>query len=261
MGKLALAALIGALFELDNFSIGMFLIAQPIITGAVSGYLLGDMQMGIMIGCLIQLIWANTPPFGAYVPPSSSAIAFITTALIIIIRSTAPNLIVPSSLMMFCLIGGVAIGFFVGQMDIWNRKLNISILHRFESKIREGNGIYILVVNFFAVTAKLARDFLLYFFILTSAVPLILRVYKTLPGEITEALKISWWIMPVLGFAVIFDMFRTKQGAVIHGITLFVSYIVFSFYKVNIVFFLLALFAAGVFMVYNSVWEKNEASL
>src|SRR5208283_3927654 len=194
MGKLALAALIGALFELDNFSIGMFLISQPIITGAAAGYMMGDIQTGIMIGCLVQLIWANTPPFGAYVPPSSSAIAFITTALIIIIKNNAPEIAVPSSLMMFCLVAGVAIGFFVGQMDIWNRKLNVSILHKFENKIREGKGIYILAVNFFAVTAKLARDFLLYFFILTSAVPLIMRMYKTLPGEIAEALKISWWI-------------------------------------------------------------------
>jgi len=258
MGKLALTALIGALLELDNFSIGMFLISQPIIAGAASGFLMGDFQTGMQIGCMTQLIWANTPPFGAYVPPSSSAIAFITTALIVLMKNSMPGVTALNSIMMFCLIGGVAVGFFVGQMDIWNRKLNIRILHGFENKVREGKYGYICLINFLAVMAKLIRDFILYFLILSSSLPLIMRIYKTLPNEITEAFKISWWMMPVIGFSVIFDMFRTKQGSMIHGITLLATYIIFSFCRINISFFLPALFAVIMLIVYYTVWEKGE---
>ena len=125
--------LIGALLELDVYFIGMSLISQPIVAGGVAGYILGDASTGIMIGAVVQLIWLN-PPVGAYVPPSSSAIAFVTTVLGIVLKNNLSGG-ETSSILMYSMISGIAVGYFVGQMDIWTRKLNTKILHLFEKKL------------------------------------------------------------------------------------------------------------------------------
>ncbi|MCX7699139.1 MAG: PTS sugar transporter subunit IIC, partial [Candidatus Goldbacteria bacterium] len=115
--KIILISFLGALLELDTFFIGMTLLSQPIISGALAGWILGNITTGIFIGTIVQLIWIY-PPVGAFVPPSSSAIALVTTVMTLFFFEMMHE-VDKNSIMMFCLIIGVSFGYFVGQMDIW----------------------------------------------------------------------------------------------------------------------------------------------
>jgi PTS system N-acetylgalactosamine-specific IIC component len=257
MHKIIMAAVVGALFELDNYFIGMTLVSQPIIAGAVSGWIFGDIYTGILVGGIVQLIWINTPPVGAYVPPSASAIAINTTVIgVVALKFVQPANANP--VLMFAMIGGAGTGYLVGQMDVWNRKLNTLIIHLFEEKVKEGKESYMVVIQFCTVLGKFIRDVLLYFAVFSLGVVLAVKIYVTLPEQVIFALRIAFWAMPAVGLAVVYDMFRTKSGDMLYFTLLAASYVVFSFFKVNPYFFVLAAVVAGGFVVYNTVWNRGE---
>ena len=264
---LVLAAAVAALLELDVFAVAMLLISQPVVSGAIAGYIFGNLQQGLILGGIVQLMWINTPHVGAYVPPSASAIAFTAAVFSAVIGAgvaivTNGNKIIPGehSVMMFSLIIGVAMGYFVGQTDIWDRKVNTALIQFFENKIKAGKEKYVHLTNALAILIKFVTDFILYMVVFIFGPQLLLKIYSSLPGDMIDGLKIAYWMMPILGFAVIFDMFRTNSGAKYHGIVLFVSYILFFFVRsLNAWLFMLLLFLAGYMIFYQNVLKKKEA--
>jgi mannose/fructose/N-acetylgalactosamine-specific phosphotransferase system component IIC len=255
MEMILLAAFLGALLELDEYFVGMTLVSQPVIAGGLAGFICGDPATGIMIGGIVQLIWLM-PPVGAYVPPSPSAIAFSAAYIGIVSMASEP----PDekyALLMFAMIAGASFGYFTGQMDIWNRKLNTVIMRAFEKKIEQGSAFYAYLVQALAVLGKYLRDVSGFIIIFLLGTPLFIKIYDTLPDQVVSGLKIAFWAAPMIGFAVLFEMFRTKQGGIFHGSVLLLAYLLFSTYRVNLVFFLFFLTVAGIFIVYDLVWKRK----
>ncbi len=250
-----LAALIGAALMLDEYVIFMSLISQPIISGGIAGIIFGDVQTGIMIGAIVQLIWIM-PPVGAYVPPSPSAIAFSAAGIGIMAGNILP-VEEKHALLMFALIAGASFGYFTGQMNIWNRKLNTLIMRAFEKKVEEGRTGYLYAIQGLAVLLRYLRDVIGYLAVFALGLPLFLKIYMTMPAQVVSGLKIAFWVAPMIGFAVLFDMFHTKKGALFHGPVLVLSYLLLSVYRVNIAYFFPALLAAGILIVYDQVWSKG----
>ncbi len=253
--KIVLISFFGALLELDNFFIGMTLLSQPIISGAIAGLIFNDLTTGIFIGAMVQLIWI-LPPVGAYVPPSSSAIALATTVLTLFFYNIIPEAD-KHSVMMFCMVIGVSFGYFVGQMDIWNRKLNTVIMHNFESQILQGKVIYLFLIQLFSFLAKYVRDVIGYLALFVLGIPLAIKIYLTMPLQVFWGLKLALWIVPMIGFAVVFCMFQTRIGSIFHGIILFIFYFIFMFYRENITHFFILVILVAAFLSYNSIWKEQ----
>ncbi len=254
--KVVLISFIGALLELDTFLIGMTLLSQPIISGALAGLMFNNITVGIFIGAIVQLIWIH-PPVGAFVPPSSSAIALATTVMALFFFDVVPEAD-KNSVIMFCLIVGVSFGYFVGQMDIWNRKLNTLIMHGFENHIQQGNIIYLFLIQLFSFLAKYVRDVIGYLALFVLGIPLIIKIFLTLPLQILFGLKLAFWIIPVIGFAVIFCLFETKSGSIFHGSILMISYFIFSFSRKDIHYFLILVVLIAFLLIYNSIWKERR---
>ena len=255
--KIIIAAVAGAALELDAYFIGMTLISQPVIAGAIAGWIFGDFFTGIFIGSLVQLVWIS-PPVGAYVPPSSSAIAYTATVLCINMNSIFVHKDF-NALIMFALVIGTATGYFVGQADIWNRKLNTLILHFFEPAILRGGIWPVLAAQLFALAAKFFRDGVFYLVIFALGTGVAAKIFSSLPPDFLKGLEKALWVMPVIGLAVIYETFRTKMGEMLHIALFLVFYIVFwKFNRVDPVFFLLAAAAACGVVIYNFVWNKRS---
>jgi mannose/fructose/N-acetylgalactosamine-specific phosphotransferase system component IIC len=255
--EILLAALVAAALELDTYFLGMTLVSQPIIAGGIAGYMFGDMRTGILIGTMVQLIWVY-PPVGAFVPPSSTAIAFTATVLStkLLTLQPAPE---PHSAIMMCIIAGVGTGYFVGQLDIWNRKLNTRIVRFFENDILKGSFAHMAAVQLSALLAKFIRDILLYAVMFSYGAFLLNKIYMTLSADMLQGLTFAYWAMPVIGFAVIFELFRTKFGANFHGVLFILSYLMLWAYgKISPLFFMLAVLAACGLVIYNFVWNRKE---
>jgi mannose/fructose/N-acetylgalactosamine-specific phosphotransferase system component IIC len=254
--KIVLISFIVALIEMDNFFIGMTLLSQPIISGALAGLFFNNISTGIFIGTIVQLIWIF-PPVGAFVPPSASAITVSTTVFTLFLFDVVPE-VDKNSAMMFCLIIGVSFGYFVGQMDIWNRKLNTIIMHGFENQILQGNVSYIFLIQLFSFLAKYLRDVIGYLALFVFGIPLAIKIFLTLPVQILFGLKMAFWIIPVLGMAVIFNLFETRAGAIFHGLILSVFYFIFAFYRKDIHYFLILVILIAFLLIYNSIWKEGK---
>ncbi len=257
MKKMLVMAVIAGALELDAYFVGVMLLSQPIITGGIAGALFGNLQAGILIGGIVQLIWANNPPVGAYVPPSANAMAVVTTVITI----NALPCVAPfdsKAFVMFALIWGAATGYFIGQADVWNRQFNTVLVHLFEDKIKEGKYGFLVLTQFLAIVTKLLRDIVLYFAVFTVGSMLAEKIYVTLPAQIVTAMKLSFWAMPALGFAVVYDMYRTKQGEWIFGWIITAAFILLILYpSINHYFYLLCLVTGAFFYVYNTVWNTG----
>jgi mannose/fructose/N-acetylgalactosamine-specific phosphotransferase system component IIC len=87
LGPVALAALLlwGTLVGLDLVSVAQTMLARPLVAGAVSGLLLGDVEAGLRVGALIELFALDVLPVGAarypdYGPPTVAAAALAAGA-------------------------------------------------------------------------------------------------------------------------------------------------------------------------------------
>jgi len=252
---IVVAALIGALLELDEYYVGITLVSQPIIAGGLAGFFCGDIKTGIVIGGIVQLIWLM-PPVGAYVPPSPSAIAFSSTFMGVVMAASRPQ-DERHALLMFALIIGACFGYFTGQMDVWNRQLNTRIMRLFEKKIEEGKASCAYFVQALAISAKYVRDAAGYMLIFYFGIPFALKIYDTMPFQVVNGLKLAFWAVPMIGFAVLYDMYRTKTGVIFHVITLVVAYVVMSLHRVNMYYLMGILFIAGLWVIYAMVWRKK----
>ena len=254
--QVLLAAMAGALFDLDTYFIGMTLLSQPVIAGGITGLIFNDIQTGIIIGSLVQLIWIS-PPVGAYVPPSSPAIAFSATVMALML----PDYEIQNNhqaLLMFSLAIGAATGYFIGQADIWNRKLNTKIVHFFEPGILAGRRECVLAAQALSILAKFLRDFGIYVLLFAVGVDVSARIYNSLPLEVIEGLSRALWLMPAIGLAVIYETFRSKLGVILHLIVFVVCYALLLFYKdLNPWFLTMAVVTVCIAVVYNFVWNKR----
>lgn len=252
--KYLLLALIAAVIELDAYFFGITLVSQPVIAGSMAGLILGDVKTGALIGSLVQLVWMM-PPVGAFVPPSSTAIAVSSTATAIYLYSVFPE--EPQSvLIMFALVGGAGVGYFVGQADIWNRKLNTVIVNAFEKRITEGKVSCLNAVNLLTLGLKALRDFSLYMFFFIFALVLAENIFSTMPAQVVKGLGRAFLFLPALGFAVVFDLFRTKTGAWFHASVFASTYMIFSFVPgINANLYMVGVVFVGVFVVYNTIWK------
>jgi mannose/fructose/N-acetylgalactosamine-specific phosphotransferase system component IIC len=153
---------------------------------------------------------------------------------------------------------GAAAGYYVGQADIWNRKLNIRIMHFFEPGIIAGKQSCIFGAQITAITAKFLRDFIVYILLFGIGIELASKIYNSFPQEVLEGLSRALWLMPAIGLAVIYEAFRSKLGAILHAVIFIVCYLLLVFSRsVSGWFMLLAVVTVCIIAVYNFVWDKK----
>ena len=72
--ELALIALLGGGLALDATSVGQFMLSRPLVAGALTGWMLGDPALGLLIGTLLELyLPVSFPSGGARFPEGAPA--------------------------------------------------------------------------------------------------------------------------------------------------------------------------------------------
>ncbi|MDL2301680.1 PTS sugar transporter subunit IIC [Lachnospiraceae bacterium OttesenSCG-928-D06] len=74
-----LIAIWAGICSLDD--VGPQMIRRPLLTGTVTGIILGDLQQGLLIGATLELMWMGIGNVGAYSAPDVVTGAIIGTAL------------------------------------------------------------------------------------------------------------------------------------------------------------------------------------
>ena len=81
--ELALVALLGGVLALDGTSVGQFMLSRPVVAGALTGWMLGDPALGLLIGTLLELyLLVSFPSGGARFPEGTTAtVVAVATAV------------------------------------------------------------------------------------------------------------------------------------------------------------------------------------
>jgi len=77
-------SLLGGLLGLDETAVGQFMVSRPLISGFLTGWVLGDAALGIAIGAILELYFLVSFPTGGARFPEGS------TATVVAVASAAP---------------------------------------------------------------------------------------------------------------------------------------------------------------------------
>ena len=78
-----LICLVAAFGYLNSF-FGSGNIGRPLVMSTLTGLVLGDMQLGIMTGATLELVWLGAFPIGASNPPDYTSGAILGTCYVIL---------------------------------------------------------------------------------------------------------------------------------------------------------------------------------
>lgn len=195
-----LIALWAGICSVDD--VGPQMIRRPLLTGFVTGIIMGDIQQGLIIGATLELMWMGIGNVGAYSAPDVVCGAIIGTALGITSGggvATGVALAVPCALL-------------AQQLLVLCRTVNCALVPVVERIAETG--------DFDKMRLIFVPSGIMYF--LVRAVPCFLAVYfgsdmvtsivEMLPAKIMSGLSSASSVVPAIGIALLLLM-MVKNGA------------------------------------------------
>lgn len=184
---------------IDPITVGLF--NNPLSIGFFSGIIMGDIPTGLAVGATLQLMVLGVGTYGGASMPDFMTGAIIGTAYAVMSGkglSFAIGLAVPVGLLMV-------------QLDVLARFVNVYFLHRVDKYIAKND------------TKRAARNVVYGVFPwgLSRAVPVfvmlslgegvIKQILAITPQWLTDGLKVSGGILPVVGIAILLRYLPTKR--------------------------------------------------
>jgi mannose/fructose/N-acetylgalactosamine-specific phosphotransferase system component IIC len=170
------------------------MISRPIVAGPVIGWLCGDVKTGLLMGAVIELLWIGVVPVGVGVPPDSTVVCIVATAL-------AANKVQDAAAL--AIIFSVPLGIIFKRLDIAHRKWNRVFLPVVENGIKNGRYYILTFVIWLGVFLSFIKSFLflvICIFLFNAVLSYILPFVISAPA-IVKGLQVFMFALPVLGLA------------------------------------------------------------
>ncbi|OEU61376.1 MAG: hypothetical protein BA870_03145 [Desulfuromonadales bacterium C00003094] len=133
---LGVTVAVAILCGLDRTAAGQFMICRPIVAAPLTGWLLGEVRIGLQIGAMLELLWLGRLPVGAAIPPDDSQVAVGCTFLAVI--SHAQTGLSPQAVAVASLLVGMPFGKAGQLFDRLARSANARLLTMAELALDSG---------------------------------------------------------------------------------------------------------------------------
>lgn len=135
--EILLISLIAGLIAIDTASGWQVMISQPVVSCPLIGLLLGDLQLGLLMGILLELPWLINIPLGGVHGSEGNLGAIVATALSIYLKSRAVNTedIIVITAIMYSLVISRAGAYLVEYV----RRENLRLIHAADRAAAQGN--------------------------------------------------------------------------------------------------------------------------
>ena len=190
------AALIGGIVGLDRTALGQFMISQPVVAGPLTGWFLGDITAGLVIGGTLELIWVLDMPIGTFVPADSTVAAVAATA-VAALGSTTPGQL---PVIGFCLLLTVVMVPVTMYADHLMRQRNAQIPELALSPGGRPTEASVTVWHLAGLIAFFLKAFLLCLGLVPAGLVLV-SVFLALPDAVHRAMSLFVTFLPLLGAA------------------------------------------------------------
>ena len=195
-----LIAILAGIAGVDLFN-GLTHIHRPLVTGTIVGFILGDVQTGLITGASLELIWMGMAPLAGAQPPNVVIGGIIGVAFAILTQSTPEAAI------------AIAVPFAVAVQGLITLLFTIfsPVMHRCDDMAAKANWKGINKVNYLGMT------FLFFFYFVLAFTPIYFGaeqakvVVEMAPAWFMRGLGIAGGLMPAIGFSMLMKiMFKNS---------------------------------------------------
>lgn len=206
-----------------NWLFGQSMSDRPIVIGAVTGLLLGDLQQGLIIGATLEAVFMGSVNIGGQISADHSAatvfaVAFATNATLD--PEAALTIAVPIGILMgfvTMFINNIFLTVFTTLMDKWAREGNErGLLIYLNFGVWFAKNIFFAVIVFFGV------------YVGYSAVE---TFVASIPAVVMTGLTVCGQLLPAVGLALLMKMIWTKEI----GIYYLLGFVLFIYLKLPII--------------------------
>lgn len=216
------AGLIGGLINLDTYSGTQTMVSRPLVISPVLGLILGSLngfpqeglQLGTIVGVILELLWLNTFQVGTAMPPNATVSSVTATSLVCIgLVGQQVNSLERVNFISISICFGFIIGILAKWVDYFlYKKVNISLLHKLENFIQAGKLEWIEQI----IWLSLGISFLVNFLILIGTIGVGLFLVKALTDLLATKFDLTI-ILPLLllcGCGVVISVFGVRKNII-----------------------------------------------
>ena len=174
---------------------------KPLLAGAVTGLILGDLTQGLIIGATLELMWLGVNNVGSYVPPDVISGSVVGVALGILSgggEATGVAVAIPVSLL-------------VQQLDMLCKTISISLVHKADKIAETGDFDKIDKLQYMGgglIFLSRAVPTFIAVFLGASAID---SIMAAIPASVMTGLTVASKAIPAVGIAMLLTMMLKKN--------------------------------------------------
>ncbi len=207
--KILLVSLVGGILGLDRIVL-QAMVSRPIVSAPLIGLILGDVYTGLIVGALLELFWIDRLPIGTCIPPNDFLVAVLAAAAPIIAGQQlghASRELVAFSLLLF-----IPFGYLGQKVDSAIVRSNNSLSEGALEDAKRGDTEGIFRKHLTGVAKTFFATMAMILIPLASGVAIILLVFPLLPFAIVKSLRLTCFLLPLLGVAAGLNTVNLKRA-------------------------------------------------
>lgn len=233
--------LISGIGILDGRILGMSMLERPLVTGALVGFVLGDLKTGVIIGAQLELIWMGIAGIGAATPPDVVTGGVLGTAFAML---SGQGVEVALAL-------AVPIAILAQSLGVLARIVNLYFSKRASELAAKADFRGVAMMLWIPAIIFFLSTFTPTFFAILVGADKVTAIINAVPTVIMDGLRVAGKLLPAIGFALLMDMLFSKKMAVFF----FVGFLSAAYLKLDIT--AVALFGACIAIVLNIYMSPN----
>lgn len=201
------AVLVGLVLMFGIFSdngLGDPMIKRPIVMSALTGLVLGDLEMGVRMGAALELVFLGVTNIGGTVPSDALTGSVLGTAFAIITHSgteVALALAVPIGLLAVFVRNTyqICLSYFMPTVDRW---------------VEQGKDKNVVAFHYLACLGMCILHFAIGYLGIALGSNAIQGIVNAIPANVTNALTAVSMLLPAVGIALLMNLVWEKKIAV-----------------------------------------------
>ncbi|MCF1783279.1 PTS sugar transporter subunit IIC [Lactobacillus mulieris] len=185
-------------------------INSPLLIGMISGIIMGDIKTGLVVGSTLQLMVLGVSTYGGASMPD-----FMTGAIVGTVYAVLTN-----KGTQFAIGLAVPVGLLMVQLDVLARFFNTIFQHKMDQAIKNNNTKVASRNAYLGFLAWGLSRAIPVFILLVIGNDVVKTILRVVPVWLTNGLKVSGGILPVVGIAILLRYLPTKK---------FISYLIIGF--------------------------------
>lgn len=214
---IGLVGLLGGLANLDRKGAFQLMLHQPLVVVPAIGLLTGDLQTGLWLGAVLQLLWMSSFLVGAQVPPNETLAASVIGGGVLVYghHLGAPDPAVQA----IAILLGAPLGILGRQVDVRLDAANLQLAERADEAARACEPGALGRLPFVALLRTLIVTTCITAVGVALSVALLFFVRPNVAGALERALEVvGLYLLPSLGLAVALSTVRRRRALAVAAV-------------------------------------------